>query len=89
MGESGTVGHSGPVMMRLHGDRAALRPEGLTTRPHTDLYLLIDSGRRLQASLDLPFLFPNDTLKRPNFMFPYNLWDTEQVLLTSVPESMS
>ena len=28
-----------PVMMRLHDDRAIVRPEGLTTRPHTDLYL--------------------------------------------------
>ena len=28
-----------PVMMRLHDDRAVFRPEGLTTRPHTDLYL--------------------------------------------------
>ena len=28
-----------PVMMRLHDDRAVLWPEGLTTRPHTDLYL--------------------------------------------------
>ena len=26
-------------MMRLHDDRAVFRPEGLTTRPHTDLYL--------------------------------------------------
>ena len=24
-------------MMRLHDDRALFRPEGLTTRPHTDL----------------------------------------------------
>ena len=28
-----------PVMERLYDDRAVLRPEGLTTRPHTDLYL--------------------------------------------------
>ena len=28
-----------PIMMWLHDDRAVLRPEGLTTRPHTDLYL--------------------------------------------------
>ena len=26
-------------MMRSHDDRAVFRPEGLTTRPHTDLYL--------------------------------------------------
>ena len=26
-------------MMRLHNDRAVFRPEGLTTRTHTDLYL--------------------------------------------------
>ena len=26
-------------MMRLHDDRVVLRREGLTTRPHTDLYL--------------------------------------------------
>ena len=26
-------------MMRLHDDKAVFRPEGLTTRPHTDLYL--------------------------------------------------
>ena len=26
-------------MERLYDDRAVLRPEGLTTRPHTDLYL--------------------------------------------------
>ena len=30
-----------PVMMRLHDDRAVFRPEGLTTRPHTDLYLTL------------------------------------------------
>ena len=28
-----------PVMERLCDDRAVLRPEGLTTGPHTDLYL--------------------------------------------------
>ena len=27
------------VMMRSHDDRAVFIPEGLTTRPHTDLYL--------------------------------------------------
>ena len=26
-------------MMRLHDDIAVFRPEGLTTRPHIDLYL--------------------------------------------------
>ena len=31
-----------PVMMRLYDDRAVFRPEGLTTRPHTDLYLTGD-----------------------------------------------
>ena len=28
-----------PLMEQLYNDRAVLRPEGLTTRPHTDLYL--------------------------------------------------
>ena len=28
-----------PLMERLYDDRAVLRPEGLTTRPHTDVYL--------------------------------------------------
>ena len=28
-----------PLMARLYDDRAVLRPVGLTTRPHTDLYL--------------------------------------------------
>ena len=28
-----------PVLERLYDNRAVLRPEGLTTRPHTDLYL--------------------------------------------------
>ena len=28
-----------PVMMRSHDDRSVFRPEGLTTRPHIDLYL--------------------------------------------------
>ena len=40
MGESSTVRERlETVMMRLHDDRAVFRPEGLTTRPHTDLYL--------------------------------------------------
>ena len=34
--------------------------------------------------------FPKWRFKASKFhMFPYCLWDTEQVLLTSVPESMS
>ena len=28
-----------PLMERLYDESAVLRPEGLTTRPHTDLYL--------------------------------------------------
>ena len=28
-----------PLMEQLYNDRAVLRPEGLTTQPHTDLYL--------------------------------------------------
>ena len=27
------------MMMWLHDDRAVFRPEGLTTQPHSDLYL--------------------------------------------------
>ena len=38
MGESSTV-ETQPFMERLCDDRAVLRPEGLTTRPHTDLCL--------------------------------------------------
>ena len=38
MGKSSTV-ETRTVMERLYDDGAVLRPEGLTTRPHTDVYL--------------------------------------------------
>ena len=33
-----TLSRLEPEMEQLYDDRAVLRPEGLTTRPHTDLY---------------------------------------------------
>ena len=43
-----------PLMEQLYNDRAVLRPEGLTTQPHTDLYLsgdfiLMCFGNKMQT----------------------------------------
>ena len=63
-----------PVMMRLQDDRAVFKPVGLTTRPHTDLYL---SG-------DFILMCLGDTVKTKENQF-LSFFQENQTLLEKNP----